>query len=138
MECLDDNSEDLFSHLLAGLNGVVTINQDFRFNDGHESISLADSTVSCKTPGVFLNGLIRRAAVSGDLEHSSPLSESAADGVEFLSHSVQGIQTHGGSFVISSREDLDALVDLDTGDDASVSKELNEVLASGGVLLSGF
>ena len=96
---------------MAGFDVVGTVVEDFGLNNGDQTVSLADSSVSGKTPSVFLDSLLTWAALV-DLEDSSPLGESAADVVEFLGSLGKVIETKGGGFVLSAGEDSSSLVDL--------------------------
>jgi hypothetical protein len=111
---------------LAYFNGVISICKNFGFNDGHESIFLADGCISGESPCVFLDGLLGWETIS-DLQHCSPLGESAAETIKLGSHLGQAVQTHGGGLVTSSRDNLKTLVDLDTSNDSSAVKELDKV-----------
>jgi hypothetical protein len=46
---------DTFSHFLTSVDGVGAIGEDFGFDDRGQTVSLADSGVSSKSPGVFLD-----------------------------------------------------------------------------------
>ena len=137
-ESLNDNSEDSFSDLLADFNGMLTIDEDFRLNNGDKSVSLADSSISSQTPSILLDGLFRRASISRDLQDSSPFSKTATNSVEFLGHCIEGVESHSGSLIISSRKNLDSLVNLNSGEDTFLSKKLNEIGSARRVLLSSF
>lgn len=52
---LEDGSVDSFSHLLANFDGVFAIRENFGFDNGGETIGLADSGIAGKTPGSFSN-----------------------------------------------------------------------------------
>lgn len=110
---LIDSSEDSFSDLLAGGYVVGTVVEDFGLNNGDQTVSLADSSVSGKAPSVFLDSLFTWAAFV-DLEDSSPLSESAADVVEFLGSLGEVIEAEGGSFFLGAWEDSSSLINLKT------------------------
>lgn len=135
---LEDGSIDLLRGLEAETDVVFTIREDFGFNDGDETVGLADSGISGKTPSVFLDGGFRRATIGGDLEDSSPLSESATNVVEFLSSLGEVIETKSGGFVLGSGDDSSTLVELNTGDNTLFFQEVDELLAVLGGLLGGF
>lgn len=137
-EGLEDSSIDFLGGLEAESDVVFTIREDFGFDNGDETVGLADSGVSGKTPSVFLDGDIRGAAVGGDLEDSSPFSESAANVVEFLGSLGKVVETEGGGFIVSSGDDGGTLVELNTREDALFLQEIHELLAVLGGLLAGF
>lgn len=111
-EGLEDSSIDLLGSLEADTDVVFTVREDFGFDDGDETVGLADSSISGKTPSVFLDGGFRGAAVGGDLEDSSPLGESAANVVEFLGSLGEVVETEGGGFFVGSGNDGGTLVEL--------------------------
>lgn len=135
---LEDSSIDLLGSLEADVDGVITVTEDFWFNDWDQTIGLADSSVSGKTPGVFLDGNITWASVSRDLEDSSPLGESATDVVEFLSSLGQVIKTEGSSFVVGAWDDSSSLIELNTWDNTLFLQEIDELLAILSGLSGGF
>jgi len=137
-EGLEDSSINSLGGLEADTDVVFTITEDFRFNDGDETVGLADSGISGKTPSVFLDGGFTGAAVGGDLEDSSPFGESATNVVEFLSSLGKVIETKSGSFFVGSGDDSSTLVELNTGEDILFLQEINELLAVLGRLLGGF
>lgn len=116
-QSLEHSLVDSFGDLLADFNGMVSIGEDFGFDDGDESIGLADGSVSGEAPSVFLDGLLAGAAVGVDLQGGSPFGESASHGVVFFASFVEGVEAGGPGLTVGSREDLEALVHFDTGDD---------------------
>lgn len=137
-EGLEDSSINSLGGLEADANVVFTVREDFGFDDGDETVGLADSSISGKTPSVFLDGGFRGAAVRGDLEDSSPFSESATNVVEFLGSLGEVVETESGGFFVSSGDDGGTLVELNTGEDTLFLQEINELLAVLGGLLGGF
>jgi len=137
-EGLEDSSIDFLGGLEAFTDVVFTVREDFGFDNGDETVGLADSGISGKTPGVFLDGDIRGAAVGGDLEDSSPLGESATNVVEFLGSLGEVIETESGGFFVGFGDDGGTLVELNTGEDTLFLQEINELLAVLGGLLGGF
>lgn len=106
VECLEDSSVDLLEDSQAGVDVVVTIAEDFGFNNGDKTVVLADRGVSSKTPSVFLDGEVTGATIGRDLKDSSPLGESATDLVEFSSALGEVIETNGGGFTVLGSWDL--------------------------------
>ncbi len=68
---------DSLGDSLADLNAVGPIRQDFRLHDGHDSVVLADRSVTGEAPGVLLKRQVGRA-VFVDFQHCSPFGESAS------------------------------------------------------------
>jgi len=137
-EGLEDSSINLLGGLEAETDVVFTVREDFGFDDGDETVGLADSGISGKTPSVFLDGDVRGAAVGGDLEDSSPLSESATNVVEFLGSLGEVVEAEGGGFVLGSWEDSSSLVNLNTGNNTLFFQKVHELLTLLGGLLGGF
>jgi len=137
-EGLEDSSINSLGGLEADTNVVFTVTEDFGFNDGDETIGLADSSISGKTPSVFLDGGFTRAAIRGDLEDSSPLSESATNVVEFLCSLGKSVETESGGFILGFGDDGSTSVELNTGEDTLFLQEFNELLAILGGLSGGF
>ena len=59
---LVDSDEDPFRDLLTPLNGVGTITQDLGFNNGHQTIRLADHCI----PGQSVRVLLDRQLWKGE------------------------------------------------------------------------
>ncbi len=112
MEGLEDSSINFLGSLKADINAVVTITKNFGFNNGNKTVGLADSGISGKTPSIFLDSNIRWAAISTDLENSSPFGESNTDIIEFLSSLGKIVKAESGGFVFSSWDDSSSFVNL--------------------------
>jgi len=136
-QCLEDSSIDFLGSSKASVNVVFTITEDFRFDNGDETIGLADSSVSSKAPSVFLDSNVRWLTV-GDLEDCSPFSESASEVVEFLSSLGKIIKSESSSLILSSWDDSSTSVELDSWDDTLFLEKVDELLAILGGLLDGF
>ena len=63
-----------------------------RFNDGHQSVGLADGSIAGQNVGVFQDGLVRRS-VGVDLQDAAPFGELAAVLLVLGATLVQIIQT---------------------------------------------
>ncbi len=64
-------------HSLTNLNAMRTIGQYFRLDDGHDSIVLANRSVTGKTPGILLD-CQRSGTVVVDFKYGTPFGESAS------------------------------------------------------------
>lgn len=117
---------------------MFSINKNFRFNNRNEAISLTDSSVTSKTPSIFLDSLVSRASVSRDFKYCSPFGKTASKSIIFLGHGIKSIKSHSCGFVISSRKNLKSLVNLDTWEDSLGGKELYEVGSTRWCLFSSF
>lgn len=134
VERLHDGGQHSFSDLLANFDRVVSVGKDLGLDDGNEAVVLADCGVARQAPSILLDGLLAGEPVA-NLEHGTPLSEAAAKGVVLSSHGGKAVEPHGGGLVIGAGDDLDALVDLDSGNDALFEEHVDELLAVlGGVL----
>ena len=56
-EGLVDGSQHSLGNFLAHFNGVVAVDQNLRFDDGNESLRLADRSVSGQDVGVLEDAL---------------------------------------------------------------------------------
>ena len=67
------SGQHLLGDLDAGLEGVGTVRQDLGFDDGDQTVVLADGTITGQTGGVLLDGDVGGKAISlRDLQNSSP------------------------------------------------------------------
>jgi hypothetical protein len=105
---------------------VRSISKDFRFNNGNETIFLANGCISGKGVGSLFSSNPCRSAVA-DLADSPPLSKSASLFVVFLASVAKPIETLGGVFVFSTGNHYQTLVDLDAWQDALGLEQLYEV-----------
>ena len=123
-------SEDSLRDLGADIDGVGSIGQDLRLDNGDESVVLADSGVSCKGVRILCNS--KRSGLvlcSVDVKDSSPLGESAALIVVGLAPGGKSVESLGGSLTISSTDVHDSRVNLDSSVDVLLLEKLHEVLA---------
>jgi len=115
---LHDSGEDSLGDVSADLNGVLTILKDLWLDDWHETILLADGTVSCERMSGLGDSNLSWTFVS-NLNYCSPLSESASKGIIFSASSTESVKTLGGGLLISSSDDLESSVNLDTAVNSS-------------------
>ena len=112
VKSLDDGSVNFHEDLNSGIDVVVAIGKDFRLNDWDKTVVLADSSVSCQSPCVFLDGEVSWSTTA-DLKNGSPLGESDSLFVVCLSSLSKVIKTESGGFSFESAWNLsNTLVDL--------------------------
>jgi len=104
---------------------VSSISQDFRFDNGNQTIFLTYRSISCQSPSVFLNSLLTWKSIT-DFQDGTPFGESASIGIVLSCHLCQGIQTHSCSLILSARENLKTLINLNSWYNALVSEHVNE------------
>ena len=88
-QSLEDCAKHLLSYLLAILSRVVAVRKNFRLNNRHESVSLADVSILGKSNSVLVDGQISGASVT-NLKNGSPFGKPAAKSVELSSHGGEG------------------------------------------------
>jgi len=134
--CLHHSGEDLLGDTGTLVDVVVAVGEDLGLDDGHKTVILADGSVAGEGVGGLANGELRGASIS-NLEDGSPLGKAAALGVEGGSAGSQAVETLSGALVPGATKDDEALVELDTGMNATGAEELNEVLSASGSLVDG-
>lgn len=125
---LEDGCEHSLGDGLADLDAVVSVNQDFRFDDRNDAVGLANRGVSGEGFSGVQHGQVGWLAVT-DSENVSPLGESASERVEVSAALVQVIEALGGFFSIGAHDRDDSFVDLDARQDLLGLQHLNESLS---------
>jgi len=58
---------------------MCAISENFRLDNGNQSIGLANNGISCQSPSVFLHGDVTGASINFvNLKNCSPFGESAS------------------------------------------------------------
>ena len=104
-----------------------SIGQNLWLDDWHESVVLADGSVSGQSVGGLIDCELAWHSVA-DLENCSPLGKSASFVIECFCSGSESIQSLSRVFPVGSSEHDKSLVELDSGVDASASEELDKVL----------
>jgi hypothetical protein len=112
---------------------VVTILKNLWLDDWSETILLADGSISSERVSSLGDGDLRWAAVLLNFEDGSPLGKSASQLVVLGASGTKAVKTLGGSLIISSSDDLESSVDLDTAVNASGSEDVAELFVSSGI-----
>lgn len=73
-QCLVDGSQDDFSDLLATVQVMVTIGQDFRLNNWDNALRLADGSITSQNVGIFQDGLVAWGVLA-NFQDATPLGE---------------------------------------------------------------
>ena len=133
---LHDSAENSLRDLSASLDIVRSISEDLWLDDWHETILLADSSVSSKSVGSLTDREITWHTIS-DLKDSSPFGKSAALVIESLGAASKSIKTLSSILISGSWENDETLVQLDTGMDSLASQQLHEVGTVGSSLVDG-
>lgn len=117
---------------------MITVSEDFRLDDGNQTVSLADSCVPGESPSILLDGLFGRASIC-NFKDGSPLGKPASESVVVSGHFGEGIESLGGGLSVGVfGEHFNTLIDFDSWDDSSFEQELNKVLSVLGGLLALF
>jgi len=123
-----DTGEDTLGDAGTGVDRVVSINHDLGFNDGYETVVLADSTIAGESVGGLVDAQLGGGTVGNiNLEDTSPLGKTASLLVECLAASSESIKALSGGLVLGSSHDDNTLVDLNSSQDASAFEVLDEV-----------
>ena len=136
LERLHDSSENSLRDFGIHFDGVVSVGEDLWLNNGHESVVLADSSISSKSVCGLNDCSLRWSAIS-DLNNSSPLYESASLLVVLLASLTEAIKTSGGILVLGAWNDYKTLVDFNSWEDSLGDEELNEVDSIDSLLVEG-
>lgn len=126
-ELLVYSGDDFLSDFGSELECMRTVHQHLGFDDGHEAIGLADGGVTRKRFGILVNGEHRRRGSSRilDVQHSTPLGETRALSVILGAALAEIIDTLSHRLAVRPEERLDALVHLNTGNDALLLHEVH-------------
>ena len=113
LDGLVGGSQNLLGDLDAGLEGVGTIRQDLRLDDGDQTVVLADSTIAGQTGGVLLDGDVRGETVLlADLQNSPPLGETSTSFVVLLAASGEVIPPLCVGLTLGTSDGLDTLMEM--------------------------
>lgn len=133
---LVNGRENFFRDLLTTSDIVITIRQDLRLYDWHNSSALTDGSVTGQHVGVLQDGEFARS-VFRDLQNASPLGKVASVLLVLDTTSLEIVETLGRAFVVGAEERNDALVDFDTGDDVALLQQFDEWRTIVGFLIEG-
>lgn len=118
--------ENLLGDLSTLLDVMLTITKDFRLNDWHKTIVLANLTISGKRMSSLSDGNFRRAIIT-NFDDGSPLGESGTHLIVGSSSLGKAIETLSLGFIISSFDENHTSIDLDSSEDSLFGKVLGEV-----------
>jgi len=121
--CGEDSLRDGSAHL----DIMLSILEDLWLDDWHESVLLADRSVSGEGVSGLLDGGLGWASIS-NLEHGSPFGESASQGIVLSTSLSKSIKSLSCSLSIGATDWHESSVDLDTAVNASSSQDLSEFL----------
>lgn len=106
---------------------MLSILKDLWLDDWHESVLLADRSVSGEGVSGLLDGGLGWASIS-NLEDGSPFGESASQGIVLSASLSKSIKSLSCSLSIGATDWHESSVDLDTAVNASSSQDLSEFL----------
>lgn len=107
---------------------MFSVLEDFRLNNWHETILLADGAVSGKAVGILSNSQFRRASIS-NLKNSSPFSKSSTHSVILSASLSEAIESLCSGLSISSTDLNNTSVDLNTAMNSSFPEECSKRLS---------
>ena len=120
-ELIHDSVEDLLGNLSTFSNIMITIRNNLWLNDWHETIVLANLTISGERVGSLGDGNLRWA-IFIDLNDSSPFGEPGTHLVVSSGSLGKSIETLGLSFIISTLNKDHAGINLNSCKDALVGE----------------
>ena len=123
-----DCGKDALRDFGAYLDAVVPVLKDFRLDNWYETVVLTNGTIAGEGVRCFSDSQLGGKTLA-DLYNCAPLCEPTSFFIKCLGAAGKTIQTSGSILAICSTDDDESLVELDTNVDASLSKELGEVLA---------
>src|SRR5260370_30171194 len=102
---------------LAALDRMSAVHQDFRLNDRHDVVFLAESRVARQGMSIGLDRECSRDPVA-DIDDGAPLGEARAELVILNQAFAQAVETFGNRLALELGQRLGTGIDLDAWDDA--------------------
>jgi hypothetical protein len=116
---------------------VRAIHEDFRLDDRHQLLLLAERRVASERMHVRGDAALRRKHVA-DFDHGAPLRESRTEASVLGEALAQVVEALGDVLTLVTRERLRAVVDLDARDDAKARAQRRYRFARGALLPDRF
>lgn len=116
---------------------MISIRQDFRFDNGYDSSTLADGSIASKDVGVLQDSQFARIVLR-DLQHTPPLGELASILLILNATSLKIVETLGRAFVISAEKGNNTLVDFDAWQNITLLQKLDKWRSILGLLVQSF
>ena len=124
-------------HILASLDAVVAVHQDFRFNDRHDAGFLAQGRVSGKRMGIRAQAVFTGNTIA-DMNNCAPLRELRAEPRVFCKAISQSVEALSDGFAGETGQCFSTRIDLDAGDHAQITEILRKRHAVAGALTNCF
>jgi len=119
--------ENFLGNSGANLYIMLTVLEDLWLDDWHETVLLADRTVSGEGMSSLSDSGLSWASTT-NFEDSSPFRKSASQSVVLSASLAKSIKTLGGSLTIGSANWDETSVNLDTAMNSSSSQDVGELL----------
>ena len=123
------------SNLQGAVDVVVAIQKDLRLHNGDQASILGNGCIACKPIGAVAHG--NGGGASRDGHHRAPLGKASTRLVVFSAPLGQAVQAGAPRFVVRVGQRVQALVDLDTGNNALLIQAIHHALARASVLEEG-
>lgn len=92
VQCFVHGGQNGFGDLLAAVQIVITIGQNFWLNNWNDAICLANGCIACENVGIFQNGLVAWG-VFADFQYATPFGEVASILFVLCATGIQIVQT---------------------------------------------
>ena len=101
-------------------DAVCTVHQDFWFDNGYQSVLLADGRVASQGVGIGVHGQLCGCTTVFDVKDGSPFGEPSTGSVVFGTTFTQIVHTLRHGFSVGVGQNTDTFVYFDASDDAVV------------------
>lgn len=118
--------QDAQGYIVAAIDVVIAVHQDFRLDDRNDLLGLAQRGIARQRVGVDVNGR-HGGDTAADIDHRAPFGEARAAFVIFLQPVGELVAAGGDQFAGALRQGLRSLIDLDARDRARLLNQLGRL-----------
>ena len=138
-EGLHHSSLNGLGHQSGALDVVRSVHDDFRLDDGHQTLALADASVTGERGSVLLNSQLRGSSTLGNVDDGAPLREASTGFVVGFRALCETSDTLCDGFIVRAVQGLSTFVNLNSGDNTFCFEEVHHFLSGHiGVAEEGF
>lgn len=134
IDYLVNSRQNFLSNLLATLEVVITIRENFRLNNWDDSGALANGGITSENIGVLEDGQFAWASIL-DLQHAPPLGEMTSVFLVLNATRLQIVESLGGALIFSAKQWHDTLVNFDSGQHVAFFHQLDKGSSIVGLLV---
>lgn len=124
----EGRGQDTLRDVGAVLDTVPAVHEDLWLHNGHEAILLGDARLPREDICIRLDRQLRRRAALLDMQDTPPFGEASALGIVLGAAIPEAVDALSHSLAVRARQNLHALIDLDSGDDAIFLQDVGEAL----------